>query len=273
MGRVMPSVFEEIIAGVIEDVAARESVVSFKEIKARSRACEPPRDAIAALLNSGCGVIAEIKRAAPDKGVLAEINSPVGLAKELVAGGASLIACQTERRRFHGSLSEMAEIRNVISVPIMCRDFIVDPYQIHEARCYGADMVPLRVAALDQARMIALIDRIESLGMAALVEVRDTEEASRAVAAGAKIIGVNARDFSTMTLNRLAFAEIAPGLPTDVIRVALSGVRNARELLDYAASGADAVVVGEKIVTAADPCEATRSLVAAGQHPSCPSRG
>lgn len=268
----MVTVFDEIIAGVVEDVAAREAQVSFQDIKAQSRLCAPPRDACGALLASGCGIIAEIKRAAPGQGLLAEITSPVDLALELESGGAALIACHTERRRFHGSLTEMAKIRRHVSVPVMCRDFIVDPYQIHEARCYGADMVPLRVAALAQSRLVALIDRVESLGMAALVEVRDTAEASRALDAGARIIGVNARDFSTMTLNRAAFCEIAPGLPSDVVRVALSGVRNAKELLDYASAGADAVVIGQSIVTAQSPRGATRALVAAGQHPSCPSR-
>lgn len=191
----MVTVFDEIIAGVVEDVAAREAQVSFQDIKAQSRLCAPPRDACGALLASGCGIIAEVKRAAPGQGLLAEIPSPVDLALELESGGAALIACHTERRRFHGSLTEMAKIRRHVSVPVMCRDFIVDPYQIHEARCYGADMVPLRVAALAQSRLVALIDRVESLGMAALVEVRDTAEASRALDAGARIIGVNARDF------------------------------------------------------------------------------
>lgn len=183
----MVTVFDEIIAGVVEDVAAREAQVSFQDIKAQSRLCAPPRDACGALLASGCGIIAEIKRAAPGQGLLAEIPSPVDLALELESGGAALIACHTERRRFHGSLTEMAKIRRHVSVPVMCRDFIVDPYQIHEARCYGADMVPLRVAALAQSRLVALIDRVESLGMAALVEVRDTAEASRALDAGLEL--------------------------------------------------------------------------------------
>ena len=104
------------------------------------------------------------------------------------------------------------------------------------------------------------------------LKVRNVEEANRAIEARARVVGVNARDFTTMTLNREAFAEIAPGLPTETIRVALSGVRNARELLSYAATGADAVVIGEELVRAASPRAFTRALVAAGQHPSCPSR-
>ncbi|GGG70257.1 indole-3-glycerol phosphate synthase TrpC [Corynebacterium pelargi] len=268
----MASVFHEIISDVKGDVAAREARVSFVEIKARSRACPAPRDVKATLEQPGCEVIAEIKRATPAQGLLARIEDPVKLAQALVDGGAALIACHTDPKRFKGSLEEMAAISAAIDAPVLCRDFIVDPYQIHEARCYGADMLTLRPAMLDQARLSALIDRTESLGMTALVEVRNTQEADRAIAAGASVIGVNARDFATMELNMEAFATIAPGLPKHMFRIALSGVRSAKELLSYAASGADAVVIGESIVTAEHPREACRVLVAAGRHPACPSR-
>ncbi|AZA11723.1 indole-3-glycerol phosphate synthase TrpC [Corynebacterium gerontici] len=268
----MTSVFHQIISDAQRDVAAREARVTFQDIKARSRACSPPRDVIHALEQPGCEVIAEIKRATPVRGMLAAIDQPVALAQELVAGGAAIISCHTDPRRFLGSLEEMAAISAAIEVPVLCRDFIVDPYQIHEARCFGADMLTLRPAVLKQAHLAALIDRTESLGMVALVEVRNPEEADRALSAGAKVIGVNARDFSTMELNMEAFGIIAPGLPEDIFRIALSGVRSVRELLGYAASGADAVVIGESIVTAANPREACRVLVAAGRHPACPSR-
>lgn len=267
----MTTRFNHILAGVIDDVSAREALVPFKEIKARSLDCEPPRDAHAVLSAHGCAIIAEVKRAEPGRDI-ALIPNPCDLAVEFEAGGAHMIACQTQRREFKGSLDDMLAVRHSVSVPIMCRDFIVDPYQIHEARCYGADVIPLRVALLDQARLSSLIDRVEALGMVALVEVRTPEEATRAMQARAKVIGVNARDFTTMTLNKQAFAEIAPGLPQSTIKVALSGVRTAEELLTYAANGADAVVIGEELVTAASPRAYTRALVAAGQHPSCPSR-
>ncbi|MDO5099844.1 MAG: indole-3-glycerol phosphate synthase TrpC [Corynebacterium sp.] len=268
----MTTVFGEIIAGVKEDVAAREAVVPFRDIKARSRDCEPPRDVMSALLAPGCKLIAEVKRFDPETGKIAYREAPTELARQFETGGAALIACHTEQRRFHGSLAEMADVRATVSVPILCRDFIVDPYQIHEARCFGADMIPLRVAVLEQSHLCALLDRVESLGMTALVEVRNPEEAIRAIDAGASIVGVNARDFETMTLNRQAFAEIAPGLPSDVIKIALSGVRNAAELYEYAARGADAVVIGNSLVTAKSPLALTRALVSAAQHPACPSR-
>lgn len=267
----MTSVFDRIIAGAAEDVAARKAAVPFAEIKARSYDVEPPRDALAALHGTGCGVIAEIKRATPLKGIIAEFDSPEILAQQFEAGGARMIGCQTERRRFHGSLEDLRRVHDAVTVPVMCRDFIVDPYQIHEARLYGADVVPLLVVALEQSRLEALLDRVQSLGMVALLEVRTPEEATRAISAGARVIGVNARDMTTLKVNREVFAEIAPGLPRGVVRVALSGVRTPLDLMSYAGAGADAVVIGENLVTSADPVDVCRKLVAAGQHPSCPA--
>lgn len=268
----MTSVFDQIIAGVKAQVAEREAIVSFAEIKELSRQCVPPKDALGVLQQPGCQLIAEVKCVTPEMGSFCCQQQPHILAQQFEQGGATVIAYQPEQRRFRGSLTEMLAIRDAVAAPIMCRDFIVDPYQIHEARYYGADIVPLRVAALDQARLVALLDRVQSLNMVALVEVRNPEEASRAMSAGARVIGVNARDFETMTLNRKAFAEISPGLPEEIIKIALSGVRSAAELYDYASHGADAVVMGRSLIQAESLVDFTRSLVSAAQHPACPRR-
>ena len=267
---------DSVVAGVLRDVAGREAKVPFQEIKARSRDMEPTRDARGAILRSGCGVIVEIKRTSPVHGPTAPFSAS-GLAVEDVAvaieqGGAHLIACQTERLRFDGSLADMAAARGAVNLPMVCRDVIVDPYQIHEARCYGADMIPLQVGILDQARLEALLDRAESLGMQVMAEVRTPEDADRALRAGAQIVAVNSWSFDTNALNRHAFADIAPGLPTDVLRISLGGVRNARDLIDAASSGADAVLAAEAVMSQEDILAATRRLAAAGQHPACPSR-
>ena len=140
---------------------------------------------------------------------------------------------------------------------------------MHEARAYGADLVLLIVAALEQNVLTSLLDRIESLGMTALVEVHTEEEADRALEAGAGVVGVNARNLHTLEVNRSVFGRIAPGLPSDVLRVAESGVRGPGDLLTYAGWGADAVLCGEGLVTSGDPRAAVRGLVAAGFHPSC----
>lgn len=268
----MSLAIHNIVAGVLEEVSKREAVVPFAEIKARSRDTAPTRDAVAALSRTGCSVVVEIKRALPHLGTTVPIDSISALAQDFEAAGAHLVACQTEAVRFHGSLADMHEARAAVDLPMICRDIVVDPYQIHEARCHGADMVPLQVELLEQARFESLIDRIESLGMTALAEVRTPEEADRALSAGARVIGVNAWSIASDVLNREIFAEIVPGLPQQVMRIALGGVRSSRDVLKYASAGADAVLVGETIMSAEDPRQAARSFVAAGQHPACPSR-
>lgn len=267
-----PFAVNRIVAGILDDVAAREAVTSFQSIKHLSRQAPEPRDAAAAILRSGCGVIAEIKRQIPIRGQSIDISSMSEFAASIEDAGAHMIACQTERLRYAGSLEDMREARLAVDLPMMCRDIIVDPYQIHEARYFGADIVPLQVELLGQARLVSLIDRIESLGMTALAEVRSPEEADRALSAGASVVGVNAWSINSAELDRENFNSIVPGLPPEVLRIALGGVRTAKDLLSYAAAGADAVIVGEAIMSSEDPAAKTRSLVAAGQHPACPSR-
>lgn len=264
------TVLDSILDGVRSDVAAREAAVDFATIKARAAKASTPLDAKAALLADGIAVIAEVKRASPSQGPLADIRDPAALARAYCAGGARIISVLTEQRRFGGSLADLDAVRAAVSVPVLRKDFIVGPYQIHEARAHGADMVLLIVAALDQDTLSGLIDRTESLGMTALVEVHTEDEADRALVAGASVIGVNARDLKTLQVDEECFSRIAVGLPTDVIRVAESGIRSAGQLLAYAGAGADAVLVGEGLVRSADPRAKVSELVTAGTHPSCP---
>jgi indole-3-glycerol phosphate synthase len=248
------NVLDSILEGVRADVATREARVSLSEIKAAAAAAPPPLDVMAALREPGIGVIAEVKRASPSAGSLATIADPAKLARAYEDGGARIISVLTEERRFCGSLDDLDAVRSAVSVPILRKDFVVQPYQIHEARAHGADM----------------LDRTESLGMTALVEVHTEQEADRALKAGATVIGVNARDLTTLKVDRDCFARIAPGLPSNVIRIAESGVRGTADLLAYAGAGADAVLVGEGLVKSGDPRSAVADLVTAGTHPSCP---
>src|SRR5690606_157571 len=163
------SVLDSIVAGVRADLAAREAEVDFAEIKRRAAAAPPPRDGMAALRAPGIGVIAEVKQRSPTTGELAEIPDPPELAATHAANGARVISLLTEGRRFGGSLADLAAVRAVVDVPVLRKDFIVSPYQVHEARAYGADLVLLIVAALEQNALDALLDRVESLGMTALV--------------------------------------------------------------------------------------------------------
>ncbi len=264
------TVLDSIIEGVKADVAAREAVLDYAAVKAASQQAPDALDVMAAFRKPGIGVIAEVKRASPSKGDLATIGDPAELAAEYEAGGARIISVLTEQRRFRGSLADLDAVRAAVNIPVLRKDFIVGPYQIHEARAHGADLILLIVAALEQNVLAALLDRTESLGMTALVEVHTEEEADRALEAGASLVGVNARNLKTLEVDRDCFARIAPGLPTETIRVAESGVRGTADLLAYAGAGADAVLVGEGLVTSGNPRAAVSELVTAGTHPSCP---
>lgn len=264
------NVLDEIIAGVREDVAAREALRPLPEIIAAARDARPALDALAALRAPGVGVIAEVKRQSPSKGDLAAIPDPAELARQYASGGARVISVLTERRRFGGSQADLDAVRAAVEVPVLCKDFIVSSYQVHEARAHGADLVLLIVAALEQNVLTGLLERVESLGMTALVEVHTEGEADRALAAGAAVIGVNARDLTTLQVDRSTFERIAPGLPSSVVKVAESGVRGPHDLIAYAAAGADAVLVGEGLVTAGDARQAVADLVTAGSHPATP---
>jgi indole-3-glycerol phosphate synthase len=264
------NVLDEILAGVREDIEARQQLVPLAQIKELAAAAPPPLDAYTLLRAPGVGVIAEVKRASPSRGQLAEIPDPAELAAEYAAGGARCVSVLTEGRWFGGSIDDLAAVRAAVSVPVLRKDFVVSSYQVHEARAHGADLVLLIVAALDQNVLTGLLERIESLGMTALVEVHTEDEADRALAAGARVIGVNARDLRTLEVDRSVFERIAPGLPNSVVKIAESGVRGPHDLIRYAAAGADAVLVGEGLVTQKSPREAVAELVTAGSHPATP---
>ncbi|MFK5635356.1 MULTISPECIES: indole-3-glycerol phosphate synthase TrpC [unclassified Ornithinimicrobium] len=265
----MPTVLDQIIEGVRADLADRRAALPFDVLKEHALAAPSPRDAHARLSpREGVHVIAEVKRSSPSKGALAAVADPAGLAADYEAGGASAISVLTEGRRFGGSLADLDAVRARVDVPVLRKDFIVDPYQVWEARAHGADLVLLIVAALDQDVLVGLLERVESLGMHALVEVHDEVEAERAVAAGARIVGVNNRNLKTLVVDRGTFARVAPTLPQDVVRVAESGVRGPLDVMSFAEAGAHAVLVGEALVTGRSPRDAVAQLVAAGNHPA-----
>ncbi|WP_062354846.1 indole-3-glycerol phosphate synthase TrpC [Herbidospora yilanensis] len=262
------TVLDDILEGVREDLAERQKAVSIDELKERARRAPTPRDVYGALKGDRVSVIAEVKRSSPSKGALAAIADPAALAVDYEAGGAHVISVLTERRRFGGSLDDLAAVRAAVDIPILRKDFIVTAYQLWEARAHGADLALLMVVSLDQNALVSLIERAESIGLVPLVEVHTEEELARAVDAGAKLIGINARDLRTLEVDRDVFARLAPKVPEGVIRVAESGVRGPHDLLAYARAGADAVLVGESLVTGKDPRSAVNDLVTAGAHPS-----
>jgi indole-3-glycerol phosphate synthase len=262
------SVLDEIIAGVREDLAERQAQVSLDELKELAAKAPEAKDGVAALGGEGVSVICEVKRSSPSKGALAAIADPAALARDYAAGGAAAISVLTEQRRFGGSLADLKAVRAAVDTPVLRKDFIVTSYQLWEARAYGADLALLIVAALDQEALVSLIERAESIGLTPLVEVHDEEEIARAVDAGARIIGVNARNLKTLEVDRNTFANVAHAIPSHIVKVAESGVRGPHDLIAYANEGANAVLVGESLVTGKDPKAAVADLVAAGAHPA-----
>jgi indole-3-glycerol phosphate synthase len=262
------SVLDDILDGVRADLAARQELEPLDRLKQAAARAPSPRDVMAAFRGSEVAVIAEVKRASPSKGALAAIADPAALAADYEAGGARVISVLTEKRRFGGSLEDLAAVREAVDVPVLRKDFIVSSYQLWEARAYGADLVLLIVAALTQNALVSLVERAVSIGLVPLVEVHTEEELSRAAEAGATILGINARNLRTLEVDRTVFARLAPLVPGGVIKVAESGVRGPHDLLAYAAAGADAVLVGESLVTGKDPRSAVADLVTAGSHPA-----
>jgi indole-3-glycerol phosphate synthase len=262
------SVLNEILDGVRADLAARQRDVTLDQLKDMAGRAPSPKDAMAVLKGEDVSVIAEVKRASPSKGAMAAIADPAALAMDYEAGGASVISVLTEQRRFSGSIADLAAVRAAVQVPVLRKDFIVSSYQLWEARAHGADMILLIVAALEQNALVSLVERAVSIGLVPLVEVHEDAELDRALEAGAKIIGVNARDLATLEVDRTVFARLAPRIPDGVLKIAESGVRGPHDLLAYAASGADAVLVGESLVTGKDPRSAVADLVTAGSHPA-----
>ena len=243
----------ELTAGSVEDARTREEALSLAAVIERAHSAPQALDALEALSPADhVKIIAEVKRASPSRGVMAEIADPASLALTYASAGASAISVLTEERRFKGSLEDLDAVRSVVDIPVLRKDFIATDYQVYEARAHGADIVLLIVAALEQAELQRLHALTLSLGMAALVETHSAQEVSRAVDIGAALIGVNARDLDTFELDRDLFARLADQIPGSTISIAESAVRSAEDVAHYRAAGADVVLVGEALVTS-DP--------------------
>lgn len=231
----------------------------------------------AALREGGCAVIAEIKRASPSRGPFGLVRGPAELARAYADGGAAAVSVLTEPEHFEGSMEDLAAVAGAVRLPVLRKDFIIDPYQVWEARASRAAAMLLIVAALEQARLETLLRTAVEAGIDALVEVHRADEVHRAVAAweavgeaapGAGlplILGVNARDLSTLEVDPGRFEKLRAELPDGATAVAESGVGLPEDVRRLADAGADAVLVGESCVTADDPADHVRGLVAAGR--------
>ncbi|MFL6154459.1 MAG: indole-3-glycerol phosphate synthase TrpC [Marmoricola sp.] len=254
------SVLDDIVAGVRADLAVRRAEVPEPALRQRLSEIAPALDPMPAFRAPGLSVIAEVKRRSPSKGDLAEIPDPAALAGAYAAGGADAISVLTEQRRFSGSLEDLRAVRAAVPTPLLRKDFMVTEYQVLEARAAGADLVLLIVAALDDATLRGLHDLARELGMTVLVEVHDEPEVDRALAVGATLVGVNARNLKTLEVHPEVFGQLAKLLPEEVVRVAESGISGPEDAARYAAEGADVVLVGEALVKDGDPAAAVAAM-------------
>lgn len=245
------------------EVERQRANVSLAQLRAQIAQAPPVRDFATALRQPDrATLIAEVKKASPSKGVLLESFDPLALAQTYAANGAAAISVLTDVRFFQGSITYLEAIRHSVDAPVLRKDFILDEYQVYEARAYGADAVLLIVAALDDERLAVLLTLAHDLGMSALVEVHDTVELERALAVGARIIGVNNRNLHTFTTTLETTEQLAKLLSNGErpVLVSESGIFSSADVARVRACGADAVLVGEALVTASDIGAKVREL-------------
>lgn len=258
----------DLMAGALADAQQRAEDTPLAAVEAAAAAQRAARDALAALAPADrVKIIAEVKRASPSRGRLADIPDPAAQAARYAQGGASAISVLTEGRRFGGSLADLEAVVSAVELPVLRKDFIGTEYQVLEARAAGADLVLLIVAGLEPAVLERLHGLILELGMTPLVETHTADEVSRAVDLGARLVGVNARDLSTFELDRDLFGRLAPMIPDGVVRIAESAVSTPDDVAHYRADGADVVLIGEALVTG-DPVATLERFLAAGAAPT-----
>lgn len=253
---------------ILDEIAAKRELQLRREkdavpagtVKKAAEQAPPARDFGAALRKSGLSVIAEVKRASPSKGVIRADFHPAEIAKAYEAAGADALSVLTEEAYFQGSSGYLKEIRNVVSVPVLRKDFIIDPYQIYEARAIGADAVLLIAALLDADTLKEFVKTARSVGLACLMEAHNEAELSNALEAGGEIIGINNRDLKTFRVDLGVTARLARMVPEGAVLVSESGVRNRADAKALREAGADAVLVGETLMRSADVGKTLREL-------------
>lgn len=264
VGADVASYLDDLLAAAHVRVAADSQRQSLNDVR-RAAENQPNARSFRDVLNQpGVSVIAEIKRASPSKGVIAPDLDASTQANAYIAGGAAAISVLTEPEWFHGSLADLMTV-SALGTPTLRKEFIVDLYQVYEARAAGAAAILLIVAAIDKPALKRLYDTAQTIGLDVLVEVHDVSEAHTALDLGADIIGVNARDLRSFTLDPDGFARVRAILPDKVIAVAESGVRAPEDVARYATQGADAVLIGEQFVRATNPQAEVEAFVAAGR--------
>jgi indole-3-glycerol phosphate synthase len=251
------SILDSIIEGVREDLAARRLPLS----KLHELLDQAPTPIAPNFPLGEMSVIAEVKRKSPSKGDLAAIPEPAKLATSYQDAGAAAVSVLTERRRFNGSLEDFDAVRKEISLPMLRKDFMVDEYQFYEARAHGADLILLIVAGLSKSQLNDYFALATELGMKSLVEVHTNDELESAMEINPEIIGINSRNLKTLDLDPIAFKELLPRIPNNLIKVAESGIASRADVIFAQEAGANVILVGEALVKAGDPKLSMRELL------------
>ena len=265
----MSDILQEIVEHKRGEVAAAIARVSMDEMKRRALDTPTPRNFFTALTRpkDTLRVIAEVKKASPSAGVIREDFDPVAIAQAYEHNGAAAISCLTDEHYFQGSLDYLTAIKNAVKLPVLRKDFIIDPYQVVEARAAGADAILLIAECLTEPLLIDLLILATELKLSTLVEVHDATELDRAVRLGAGLIGINNRDLATFTTDLDTTIRLLGQVPDDVVLVSESGIRNRSDVERLGDAGVGAVLVGESLLAEADPGGAAASLVGVASRP------
>jgi indole-3-glycerol phosphate synthase len=255
------TILDEILRWKQLEVAKRKADKPLRTVQAEVARAPLPADLVAALRAPGVSLIAEIKRASPSKGPLRPDLDPRSLAQTYEANGASAISVLTDTRFFGGSLQDLRAVRQAVDLPVLRKEFVLDPYQVYEARAAGADALLLIVAALGDVQLESLYRLTRGLGMTALVEVHNKDELQRALALSPRLVGINNRDLATFEVRLETTEHLRSTIPGEIVVVAESGIHNAADVARLARCGVDAMLVGESLVRAQDVGAKVRGLI------------
>ena len=258
------SVLEEIVAVKREVVRRRTADLPLRELRAQAEVAPAPRDFLAAMTAAGLSVIAEIKRRSPAKGILRSQLDPAQLATAYEAGGASALSVLTDEQYFHGSDADLVAARQATRLPVLRKDFTIEPYQVYEARAIGADAILLIVRALRPPELTELLYLAAELSLTALVEIHDEYELDRAIEAGAQLIGVNNRNLDTLEVDLGTSLRLRSRIPSTIVPISESGIKSAAEAAQLAQIGYQGVLIGEALVTSPGPGALLQDIRRAG---------
>jgi indole-3-glycerol phosphate synthase len=254
-------ILDEIIAYKKKELAETKVRIPLQEVRAKALDAEPARGFAAALSGAGIGLIAEVKKASPSKGVIREDFDPVEIAKTYARSGAVCISVLTENKYFQGKMEYLGEIRKAVGIPLLRKDFIIDPYQIHEARAGGADAILLIAACLERRQIEDFLHMANELGLDALVESHTYKELDKALLAGASLVGINNRDLGTFSVSLQTTIDLLKDIPDDRTVVSESGIRTREDVIRLQQAGVDAILVGESLMREKDIGKKAKELL------------